>query len=119
MDLDNLNWQQPLAWEDCEPRLWLRDNLASFDEMSEYVFETEEFKHTRQKVDEAISSAHYDNRGYIDCGSSFADWLWNVGGSYIQDFDAQDVLAWAIKDELGRFGFAVMEDGYPVKIVRI
>ena len=116
MDLSHLNWQQPAPWEDCEPRLWLRDNLASFDEMSEYVFETEEFKQTRQAVDNAINSASYSNYP-LECAPSFEEWLWNNGGCYIQDFEAQRVLAWAIREELSQYGYTVDDSGYPPKII--
>ena len=117
---NDLRYQQPAPWEDAEPRLWLRDNLMDYDSMAEFVFDTEEFAQTRQAVDDAINSASMRGDDYIDCGSDFAEWLWHNGGCYIQDFDAQDVLAWAIQEELAGYGFGVGEyRGRPCCIYRM
>lgn len=114
MDMNTLHWQEPASWEDCEPRLWLRDNLMSYDEMYEFVRETEEYRQTWQKVDEAFNSEFfYGNARKIGHAGTFADWLWHIGGCYIGNFDAQDVLADAIREDVEGYGHVVEEvDGW-------
>jgi len=116
VDLDDLIWQQE-PWSN-DRFLWLRDNLMSYESMSEFVFETQEFKQTLQKVDEQINSARYRGDSYIDCNGDFAEWLWSIGGCYVGNFDAQDVIAWAIEEALAEHGFEVGEyAGRPVCII--
>ena len=116
VDFEELTWQQE-PWSE-DRTLWLRDNIMDYDSMTEFVFESQEFKQTLLKVDEEINYARYDGDSYIDCHGDFANWLWSIGGCYVADYDVQDVIEWAIKEELAEHGFEVGEyQNKPVCII--
>lgn len=119
MDLNSLVYQQAPCEDNSH--LWLRDNLGyDREDLASFVRETEEFAQTLKVVAHATDADWDQWDNCIDCHGDFDEWLYSIGGCYIQDVDAQEVLVEAIIEELESSGYGVGEyKRYPVAIYQL
>lgn len=69
---DGLYYQE-IPWG--ERHFWLRDNLASFEEMQNYVFNTEEYIQTMNNIDQNLWKFKDNVYEKYECKPTFEEWL--------------------------------------------